>query len=67
MIPLLFLNPQWVRENPVAAVLLAVIFVAIGMALLDWWRECPANCVQSGLSTSHQAHAAGNAKEEWGI
>jgi len=34
MIPLLFLNPQWVRENPVAAVLLAVIFIAIGMALV---------------------------------
>lgn len=63
MIPLLFLNPQWVRENPMAAVLLAVIFVAIGMALLDWWRKCPANCVQSVLPTPPRAYAGGNAEE----
>lgn len=39
MIPLLFLNPGWLRENPVAAVLMAVILIALGLALQDWWRK----------------------------
>ena len=39
MIPLLFLNPQWVRGNPVPAILISVIFICLGMALMDWWRR----------------------------
>ena len=38
MIPLLFLNPRWARENPVAAVLVGVIFIGLSLALMDWWR-----------------------------
>lgn len=38
MIPLLFLNPRWVRENPVAALLLGVIFIGLSLALVDWWQ-----------------------------
>ena len=38
MIALLFLNPRWVRENPVAAALVGVIFIGLGMVIMDWWR-----------------------------
>lgn len=38
MIPLLFLNPKWARENPVAAVLVGVIFIGLGMVMMGWWR-----------------------------
>ena len=39
MIPLLFMNPKWVRENLVAAFLLGVIFLGLGMAVVDWLRQ----------------------------
>jgi len=39
MIPLLFLNPRWVRENPVATFLIAIIFIALGIALADLWKS----------------------------
>ena len=39
MIPLLFLNPRWVRENPLAAFLIGVVFLGVGMAFADWLRR----------------------------
>jgi hypothetical protein len=39
MIPLLFLNPGWVRENPVLTVLIAVIFVSLSIAVVDKWKN----------------------------
>ena len=39
MIPFLFLNPRWVRENPLAAFLIGVVFLGLGMAVADWWRR----------------------------
>lgn len=39
MIPLLFLNSRWVRENPVAAVLVGVIFIGLSIAVMDRWKN----------------------------
>ncbi len=39
MIPLLFMDPRWIKKNPVPAILIAVIFICLGMALMDWWRR----------------------------
>jgi hypothetical protein len=39
MIPLLFMDPQWIKKNPIPAILIAVIFICLGMALMDWWRR----------------------------
>lgn len=38
MIPLLFLNPGWIKKNPVVAVLIGVIFISLSLAWVDWWR-----------------------------
>jgi len=48
MIPLLFLNPRWIKENPVAALLVAVIFISIGMALHNWWQKQQSPKANSG-------------------
>jgi len=39
MIPLLFLDPRWVKRNPVPTFLIVVIFVGLGMAVADWWKR----------------------------
>ncbi len=39
MIPLLFLNPRWVRENPVPAILITVIFITGSIAIMDRWKN----------------------------
>lgn len=39
MIPLLFLNPRWIRQNPIETVLIAVIFTCIGIAIFDKWGK----------------------------
>jgi len=38
MIPLLFLNPRWMRQHPTPTFLIVVIFICLGIAMADWWK-----------------------------
>ena len=39
MIPLLFLNPRWVKENPVAFIAIALFSLVVGVALVQWLKR----------------------------
>jgi len=39
MIPLLFVDPQWIKKHPVPAILIAVIFISLSIAVVDKWKN----------------------------
>ncbi len=38
MIPLLFLDVQWMKKNPLPTILIGVIFLGLGIALMNLWK-----------------------------
>lgn len=39
MIPLLFLDQRWMKRNMVPTFLIVVIFIGLGIAITDWWKN----------------------------
>lgn len=50
MIPLLFLHPRHLRENPVAFVLIGVVLLGLGLMLRDYWK--PERDLNNGVPES---------------
>lgn len=32
------MNPEWLKKHPILALLLALVFISIGIVLVNWWK-----------------------------